>query len=456
MFDSLTENLTKAFDKFRGKGRLSEAQVEAGLKEVRRVLLAADVHYSVVKEFINSLEERATNEEILDSLSPGQQLIQIVKEDLEDLLGGEDTKLEIGEANPTPVLLVGLQGTGKTTTCAKLAHHYRSEGHSPLLISTDDRRPAAQDQLVQLAGENNLDIFKHEMESVETILREARNSARTNGQNPLIIDTAGRLSIDEPMIEEVQRYTELLPATKVLLVLDGMMGQEALQTAQDFNEALPLNGLVMTKMEGDARGGAAISAREVTGVPIKFIGIGEKVSDITPFYPERMASRILGMGDMLSLIEEAEDAADLEEQQEMQERMMQGKVTMEDVEKQLKQLKNMGPLEGILEKLPGGVELKKQLDRANFSPRDIDRMEAIIRSMTVEEKRNPDIIDGSRRKRIAEGSGTSVEMVNQLLKQYETMKEMMEQMSNNEEMFQDIASRMGVGGMGKINGMFGN
>lgn len=456
MFDSLTENLTGAFDEFRGKGKLSEAQVEAGLKEVRRVLLAADVHYSVVKKFIDSLKERATDEEILESLSPAEQLIQIVKEDLEDLLGGEQTKLEIGEANPTPILLVGLQGTGKTTTCAKLANHYREEGHSPLLISTDDQRPAAQDQLVQLAEDNGLDIHEHDMEDVEEHLREARDEARDNGQNPLIIDTAGRLNIDEPMIEEVQEYTDLLPETKVLLVLDGMMGQEALQIAEDFHDALPLNGLIMTKMEGDARGGAAISAKEVTGVPIKFLGIGEKVSDITPFYPERMASRILGMGDMLSLIEEAEEAADLEEQQEMQERMMQGKVTMEDVEKQLKQLKNMGPLEGILDKLPGGFELKKQLDQVDFSEKDLDRMEAIIRSMTDEEKRNPDVIDGARRRRIAMGSGTSVEMVNQLLEQYQMMKKMMKQMSNNKGMLKDMASQMGLGGMGGMGNMFGN
>jgi signal recognition particle subunit SRP54 len=301
-----------------------------------------------------------------------------------------------------------------------------------------------------------LDIYDHEMENVEQQLRNARDEARDNGQNPLIIDTAGRLNIDEPMIEEVQRYTDLLPNTKVLLVLDGMMGQEALEIAQDFDEALPLNGLIMTKMEGDARGGAAISAKEVTGVPIKFLGIGERVSDITPFYPDRMASRILGMGDMLSLIEEAEEAADLEEQQEMQERMMEGKVTMEDVEKQLKQLKNMGPLEGILDKLPGGFELKKQLDQVDFSEKDIDRMEAIIRSMTVEEKRDPDIIDGSRRRRIANGSGTSVEMVNQLLEQYQMMKKMMKRMSNNEGMLKDMASQMGLGGMGGMGGMFGN
>lgn len=453
MFDSLTENLTDAFDEFRGKGKLSEAQVESGLKEVRRVLLAADVHYSVVKKFINDLKERAKNEEVMDSLSPAQQLIQIVREDLEELLGGEEAHLEIGEANPTPILLVGLQGTGKTTTCAKLAHHYEGEGNNPLLISTDDQRPAAQDQLEQLATENGFEMYTHDMENVDRHLKDAREQARENGNNPLIIDTAGRLSIDEPMIEEVQHYTDLLPETKVLLVLDGMMGQEALQIAEDFNEALPLDGLVMTKMEGDARGGAAISAKEVTGVPIMFLGIGEKVSAITPFYPERMASRILGMGDMLSLIEEAEEAADLEEQKEMQERMLEGKVTMADVEKQLKQLKNMGPIEGILEKLPGGFELKKKLDQVDFSPKDIDRMQAIIRSMTEEEKNHPDIIDGSRRKRIAEGSGTSVEMVNQLLEQYQMMKKMMKQMKDNQGMLQDMAS--GMGGMGNMMNMFG-
>lgn len=455
MFDSLTENLTDAFDEFRGKGKLSEAQVDSGLKEVRRVLLAADVHYSVVKKFIDDLKERAADEDIMDSLSPAQQLIQIVREDLEELLGGEEAHLDIGEANPTPVLLVGLQGTGKTTTCAKLAHHYQNEGSNPLLISTDDQRPAAQDQLEQLANENGFDIYTHDMQNVDEHLEQARREARETGHNPLIIDTAGRLSIDEPMIEEVQHYTDLLPETKVLLVLDGMMGQEALQIAEDFNEALPLDGLIMTKMEGDARGGAAISAKEVTGVPIMFLGIGEKVSAITPFYPDRMASRILGMGDMLSLIEEAEEAADLEEQKEMQERMLEGKVTMEDVEKQLKQLKNMGPIEGILEKLPGGFELKKQLDQVDFSPKDIDRMQAIIRSMTREEKQNPDIIDGSRRKRIAEGSGTSVEMVNQLLEQYQMMKKMMKKMKDNEGMLQNMASDMGMGGMGNMMNMFG-
>ncbi|MFB6344835.1 MAG: signal recognition particle protein [bacterium] len=456
MFDSLTDNLTDAFDEFRGKGKLSEAQVESGLKEVRRVLLAADVHYSVVKKFINDLRERATNEEIMDSLSPAQQLIQLVQEDLEELLGGEEAHLEIGEANQTPVLLVGLQGTGKTTSCAKLAHHYTSEGNEPLLISTDDQRPAAQDQLKQLADENGFDMYTHDMENVDQHLKNAREQARENGQNPLIIDTAGRLSIDEPMIDEVQHYTDLLPETKVLLVLDGMMGQEALQIAEDFNEALPLDGLIMTKMEGDARGGAAISAKEVTGVPIMFLGVGEKVSAITPFYPERMASRILGMGDMLSLIEEAEEAADLEEQKEMQERMLEGKVTMEDVEKQLKQLKNMGPIEGILEKLPGGFELKKKLDQVDFSPKDIDRMQAIIRSMTQDEKNHPDIIDGSRRRRIAKGSGTSVEMVNQLLEQYQMMKKMMKKMKDNQGMMQEMASGMGFGDMGNMMNMFGN
>ncbi len=445
MFDALTENLTEAFDEFRGKGRLSPEQVESGLKEVRRVLLAADVHYQVAKKLMESVKEKATNEEIMDSLSPAQQLIQILRDELEEVLGGSEVELDIGQASPTPLLLVGLQGTGKTTTCAKLAHHYRSEGSRPLLVSTDDQRPAAQEQLVQMAREHELDVFEHNMEDVEEELERAAETARRGGNNPLIVDTAGRLNIDEPMIDEVRRFTRLLPETRVILVLDGMMGQEALQVAEDFNQELEVDGLILTKMDGDARGGAAISAREVTGVPILFLGTGEKVSALHSFYPDRMASRILGMGDMMSLIEEAEEAADLERQKEMQERMMQGKITMGDVEQQLQQLKNMGPIEGILEKLPGGFQLKQQLQERDFDPRDIDRMQAIIRSMTEREKKNPDIIDGSRRRRIAEGSGSSVEMVNQLLNQYRTMKKMMKELQQNQGQLQEMASQMGLG-----------
>lgn len=452
MFDALTQNLSEAFDEFRGKGKLSPEQVEAGLKEVRRVLLAADVHYEVAKTLMESVREKATDEEVMQSLSPAQQLIQILRDELEDVLGGSDVELDIGQANPTPVLLVGLQGTGKTTTCAKLAYHYKGEGHRPLLMSTDDRRPAAQEQLVQLARDHDLDVHEHPMEDVEAELEAVKGDAQREGHNPLIIDTAGRLNVDEPMIDEVRRYTRLLPATQVLLVLDGMMGQEALQVAEDFNEHLDVDGLILTKMDGDARGGAAISAREVTGVPILFLGTGETISALHPFYPDRMASRILGMGDMMSLIEEAEEAADLEKQKEMQERMMQGKITMDDVEQQLQQLKNMGPIEGILEKLPGGFELKQQLQQTDFDPGDIDRMQAIIRSMTARERKDPDIIDGSRRRRIAEGSGSSVEMVNQLLKQYRMMKKMMKEFQQNEGQLQKLASRMGLGsGMPGMN-----
>jgi len=446
MFESITEKLNDVFSDIKGRGKISEEDVEATVKEIRRILLAADVHYSVVKTFINSIKEKATGEDVLESLTPGQQIMKIVREELTELLGGEDVTLDLGDAQPAPVMLVGLQGTGKTTTCAKLAHHYREDGKRPLMISTDDQRPAAQDQLQQLAGENDLDIHTHDMEDVEPELEEARDKARSNGMNPLIIDTAGRLSIDEPMIEEVQRFTSLLPNTSVMLVIDGMMGQEALQVAEDFNDSLPLDGLIMTKMDGDARGGAAISAREVTGVPIMYVGTGETIRDLQTFYPDRMASRILGMGDMMSLVEEAERVADEEEQKEMQKRMMEGEFTMADVDKQLDQLKQMGPLEGILEKLPGGFDLKKKADQMDLSKDDIDKMQAIIRSMTPEEKRNPDIIDGSRRKRIADGSGTDPANVNQLLKQYEMMENMMEQLKNNQGMMQKMAQNMGMGG----------
>ncbi len=446
MFESLTRKMDDVLKKFRGRGKLNEKDVKEGLKEIRRILLAADVHYSVVKKFINSVEEKATGAEVLDSLSPAQQIIKIVREELEKILGGSGTPLDIGQATPTPVMLVGLQGTGKTTTCGKIAGWYKQEGSEPLLFSSDDQRPAAQEQLEQIARENNLNIYTHDLENIEDELKNAADEARLEGLNPLVIDTAGRLNIDEPMIEEVKRYSELLPDMKVLLVLDGMMGQEALRVAEDFGESVSLDGLVLTKMEGDARGGAAISAREVTGVPIVFIGTGEKIDDLQLFHPERMASRILGLGDVMSLIEEAEEAADEEEQKEMQQRLMEGKLTIEDVGKQLQQLQNMGPIEGILEKLPGGFQLKDKLQQTDFDPGDIDKMQAIISSMTPEEKRNPDLIDGSRRRRIAEGSGTSPQMVNRLLKQFNMMQKMMKKMRDNQGMMQKMASQMGMGG----------
>lgn len=454
MFESLTEKLNDVFSKLKGRGKVSKEDVEESVKEIRRVLLAADVHFSVVKKFTDSLKEKATGEEVLESLTPGQQIIKIVRDELTDLLGGEDVQLELGLAQPDPIMLVGLQGTGKTTTCAKMAYHYQEEGKNPLLISTDDQRPAAQDQLQTLAEANDLDIHVHDLENIEREIQLAAEQARAHSQNPMIIDTAGRMTIDEPMIEEVQRYSQLLDGTRVLLVLDGMMGQEALQVAEDFHGSVELDGLILTKMEGDARGGAAISARQVTGVPIMFIGTGEEVSDLQTFYPDRMASRILGMGDVMSLIEDAERVADEEEQKEMQERMMEGKITMDDVDKQLEQLQKMGPLEGILDKLPGGFDLKKQVDDADMSKEKVRKMQAIIRSMTPEEKENPDIIDGSRRRRIADGSGTDPAHVNQLLKQYNQMKKMMEQLKNNQGMLQKMAGGMGMGNMGGMGGMF--
>ncbi|MFP4686822.1 MAG: signal recognition particle protein [bacterium] len=448
MFDALTEKINDAFKKMRGRGKLNEKDVKNGLKEFRRILLAADVHYSVVKKFIKDVEKRATGEDVLKSLTPAQQIIKIVRDELEKILGGSGVRLDIGSGDPTPIMLVGLQGTGKTTTCGKLAEWYRKEGHEPLLFSSDDRRPAAQEQLKQIAVENALDIHLHDLKNVQSELKKAASLARKNGNNPLIIDTAGRLTIDKPMIDQVREYTRVLPKTKVLLVLDGMMGQEALRVAGDFEESVAIDGLILTKMEGDARGGAAISAREVTGVPILFVGTGEKISDLQLFHPERMASRILGMGDVMTLIEEAEEVADQEEQQEMQERMLEGKLTMNDIDKQFQQLKKMGPLEGILEKLPGGFQLKNQVRQANFDPGDIDRMQAIIRSMTSEERQNPEIINGSRRRRIAEGSGTSAQMVNQLLKQFKMMKKMIEKLKKNQGGLQKMASQMGMGGLG--------
>ncbi len=446
MFDRLTEKLNSAFKKLRGRGKLSEEQVKDGLKEIRRILLAADVHYSVVKKFVKRVENKAIGEEVLKSLTPGEQIIKIVREELQELLGGQREELGLHQHGPTPIILVGLQGTGKTTTAGKLALHYREQKKTPILYSADYRRPAAREQLRQLAEENQLEFYPEQYEDPRDDLPELVEYAENKSLNPVIIDTAGRLNIDQPMLEEIGDFQRLLPESRVLLVIDGMMGQEALQVAEDFAGVVQLDGLILTKMEGDARGGAAISAREVTGVPVLYIGTGEKAADFQPFHPERMASRILGMGDVFGLIEDAEKAADAEEQAALQERFMKGKITMADLDKQFDQLKKMGPLEGLLERLPGGYQLKNQMQNQNFDARDIDRMQAIIRSMTPEERENPRMINGSRRRRIAEGSGTSRELVNQLLKQFKMMKKMMDDLRKNQGMIQKLSSGMGMGG----------
>lgn len=455
MFSSLAENMQDVFKDMSGRGRLSEEQVEAGLKEMRRVLLAADVHYEVAQDLIDRIKDEALEEEIMEDLTPAQQLVKITEDKLEEILGGDEAEIDIGQGNPTSILLVGLQGTGKTTTCAKLGHHYKQEGHSPLLLSTDDQRPAGPEQLQQLAEENGLNFYPADLDRVENELENAADEAGKRGDNPLIIDTAGRLSINEPMIEQTRRFQNLLPDTVVLLVLDGMMGQEALQVAEDFDEQLALDGLILTKMEGDARGGAAISAKERTGVPIYFVGVGERVEHLQRFYPERMAQRVIGMGDMQTLIEEAEEKADQEVMEEQRERMMEGRITMEDVKTQLEQLQNMGSLKSIIDKLPGGFEMKDRMDEMGVDEDDVDHLIAIIQSMTDDEKQNPDIIDGSRRERIAQGSGTSRQKVNQLLQRYNRMKDMLEKLQDNEDMMEQMMQGGGPGPGGLGGNLFG-
>lgn len=436
MFDSIANNLNDAFQSLSGRGRLSEDQVEAGLQEVRRILLAADVHYEVAKDIIKKIKKQALDEQITKTMSPAQQLIQIARNVLEEKIGQGIEELEITQPL-TPIILLGLQGTGKTTTCAKLAYHYKEKGKNPLLISTDSQRPAAQEQLKQMAQENNLSIKEHDMDNVKDTLNKVVATAKTGDTNPLIVDTAGRLSIDEPMVKEARKFANLLPNSKRILVLDGMMGQEALEVADEFNDEVDLDGLIMTKMDGDARGGAAISAYHITESPLLFLGTGETVGALEPFYPDRMASRMLGMGDMLSLIDEAEEAAD-NDQEEMAKRAMEGQLTMDDVLEQFEMLSNMGPLESILERIPGGYNLKEKINNSEFGEKEIEKMKAIIRSMTEKERKNPNLIDGSRRKRIADGSGTSREMVNKLLKQHQKMKNMMDKMGNSPDKLKGV------------------
>ncbi len=425
MFESLTERLDQALKKLTGRGKLSEADVDAGLREVRLALLEADVNYKVVKDFIANIRARAVGVEVMDSLNPGQQLVKIVDEEMVRLLG-ERVPMTYAPSPPTVIVLAGLQGSGKTTTAGKLALFIRREGHRPLLVSTDVRRPAAMEQLEILAKSINAPAHAPRGTDPVTIARESLAEARRVNADVVIIDTAGRLQVDQDLLAELKRITDAVPAQDRLLVLDAMTGQQAVNVTSAFQQTISLSGAILTKLDGDARGGAALSLRAVTQCPIQFIGVGEKLTDLEIFYPDRMASRILGMGDVLTLIEKAQDQVDASQAKEMERKLRAGRLTLTDFMEQLNQVKKMGPLEGIIGMLPGAGKIKN-LAGAVPSDDQLKGMEAIILSMTPVERERPEVLDGSRRRRIARGAGTDIAAVNRLLKGFQQMQQMMKQ-----------------------------
>jgi signal recognition particle subunit SRP54 len=422
MFDSLSNRLNDAFSRLRGKGRLSESDVNDALREVRIALLEADVNVSVVKSMLGRVKERAVDTEVTKSLTPGQQVIKIVHEELIVTLGAEEVPLVRPAAPPLVILMVGLQGSGKTTTAAKLAKHVKGKGKRPMLVAADLQRPAAIDQLESLGKRIDVPVYVDRKSKAPKLVKAALKEARAEGANVVIIDTAGRLQVDKNLMKELAAVRKIANPDEVLLVLDAMTGQEAVNVANGFLEYTDLTGLVLTKLDGDARGGAAISAREVTGQPIKFVGVGEGIDELDVFYPERMASRILGMGDVLSLIEKAETIYDEEEAEQAAAKMLDASFNLEDFLDQFQQIKKMGPLQQLVGMLPGAGSALRDVE---IDDRQLARVEAIIRSMTTAERRDPKIINGSRKRRIARGSGTRPQDVNVLLKQFSESQKMM-------------------------------
>ncbi|MBF0528422.1 MAG: signal recognition particle protein [Deltaproteobacteria bacterium] len=444
MFETLSEKLGEAFRKLRGHGKLSEANIKDGLREVRLALLEADVNYKVVKDLIESIRQRSVGQEVMESLTPGQQVVKIVYEELTSLMGGAHHQLNLTGRPPWIVMLVGLQGSGKTTTCGKLALYLKKQGRTPLLVPADVYRPAAIDQLTILASQVGTPVFpasKH-MDPVDIAI-QAQASAGERGCDTLILDTAGRLHIDEPLMEELKAIKEKIRPNEILFVADAMTGQEAVNVAKTFNEWLDLTGVILTKMEGDARGGAALSIKAVVNRPLKFVGVGEKLDALEPFHPERTSSRILGMGDVLSLIEKAQENIDQKKALELARKIKKNEFTLEDFRQQIKQIKKIGTLESILGMIPGLNKLKKMKD-LQPDEKDLKVIEAIINSMTMEERADHTILNASRRKRIARGSGTSVAEVNALIKNFIQTKKMMKQFTNK------IPS-MGRGGLPFMN-----
>jgi signal recognition particle subunit SRP54 len=434
MFENLSAKLDSIFKRLRGHGKLTEDNIQEALKEVRMALLEADVHFKIVKDFIQSVQQRAIGQEVMESLTPAQQLIKIVKEELTSLMGGEEQKINLSGSPPVPIMLVGLHGSGKTTTAAKLARYFQERKKRPYLVPADVYRPAAIEQLQKLGKELRVDFYQPTPEqSPLEICLKAKEIALKGGYDLFLIDTAGRLHIDEALMLELREMKSRLQPREVLLVADAMTGQDAVNIAKSFNERLGIDGVILTKMDGDARGGAALSIRAVTQKPIKFIGVGEKLDALEVFHPDRMASRILGMGDVLSLIEKAEALYDEKKARELERKIRKDSFTLEDFRDQLRQVRKMGSLESILSMIPGMSKRVKGMADLQLDEKKLIRVEAIINSMTPQERANVSIINGSRRLRIAKGSGTTVQEVNQLLKQYLQAKKMMKRFAQLEK-----------------------
>ena len=449
MFDSLSSRLQNAFRNLRGLGKISEANVSDSLREVRMALLEADVNFKVARDFIERVKTKAIGVEVIQSIQPGQQIVKIIHDELVDLLGSQNAALDLS-GSPTSILMVGLHGSGKTTSSGKLARLLQKQGRQPLLVAADVYRPAAMDQLETLGKQIEIPVFLKRGEAdVLKIAREALDFARAQSRNVLIFDTAGRLQIDEPLVQELVRLRDLVKPQEILLVLDAATGQEAVNVATHFDQALKITGSLLTKLDGDARGGAALSMKSVTGKPIKFAGVGEKLEDFEPFHPERMASRILGMGDVVSLVEKAAEAVSEEDAKRLEEKMRKGEFTLEDFLEQLRAMKKLGPLESIMKMLPGGAEALKQVDIGK-QEKEFKRMEGMVCSMTQKERRSPQILNASRRRRIAAGSGVSVTELNTMLNKFFQMQKMMKDMGK----LQKMMGRMG-GGLPGMPGMFG-
>ena len=434
MFESLTEKLTAVFHRLGSKGRLTEADVDAALREVRLALLEADVNFQVAREFVQRVRERALGAEVLQSVSPGQQVVKATHDEMVDLLGGGDQGLQPRPAAPSVIMLVGLQGSGKTTTAAKLALHLRRKGQRALLIAADLRRPAAVEQLVSLGKQLELPTYHEEADPSQAVQVAARGleQAKRQGMMWAIVDTAGRLHIDQELMDELGGMRQALDPAEVLLVLDAMTGQDAVNAAQEFHKRVGLTGLVLSKLDGDARGGAALAVSHVTGVPVKFAGVGEKPDALEPFHPDRMASRILGMGDVLTLVEKAQEQMDEEQARQLERKMRRAEFDLDDFLGQLRQLRKMGPLASIMEMIPGFGALRSKLPDNAMDEGRLKRVEAIISSMTGWERRHPEDINGSRRRRIALGSGTSPQGVNEVLNQFRQTKQLMRQMASGQ------------------------
>lgn len=431
-FEGSAGKLQAALKRLTGKGKLNEKDVKEAMREVRLALLEADVNYLVVKDFVKKITERAVGQEIMQSLTPGQQVIKIVNEELTALMGGTQSKINILPNQPTVIMMVGLQGSGKTTTAAKLAGHLKSQGRNPLLVACDIYRPAAIKQL-QVVGEKvGVSVFERGQKDPVQIAKEALSLAKKEQKDIVIIDTAGRLHIDEELMDELSSLKTGVKPHEILLVVDAMTGQDAVNVAKSFDDKLGLDGVILTKLDGDTRGGAALSVKAVTGKPIKYVGTGEKLNEIEPFYPDRMASRILGMGDILTLIDRAQASIDEKNAQELEKKLRQQQFTLEDFLEQMQQLKNMGSLNDIIGMLPG-VDMRRLSAAGGLDEKELVRTEAIIQSMTRQERQNPSIINASRKKRIAMGSGTRVQDVNRLLKSFEQFRKMMRQMTNIEK-----------------------